>query len=200
MAPELVPLAAPVPLPSWFEWAKLIVPPIITGLVVLVGAYITYLFANRGRREDILYKERYKGFEEISGYLHSIEDFSLKYNNKLDELENYLDDTISSEDLLSISQEITSGVSELLNQRPSNKYLTLQHDGASMDYYGVINGLEILKELAEITNGYTFDDTAESNETKKEASEHLKEQLYLVRMSAYETVEVLLENLKLPKR
>lgn len=200
MAPELIPLAAPVPLPSWFEWLKVIAPPIITGLVVLAGAYITYRFANRGRREEILYKERYKGFEEISGYLHSIEDFSLKYNKKLDELENYLDETISSEDLILISQEIISGVSELLSQRPNNKYLTLQHEGASVDYYGVINSLDILKELAEITSGYTFDDTIESDEIKKEAAEPLKEQLYSIRISTYETVQVLLEHLKLPKR
>lgn len=81
MAPELVPITPTHNLQIWLDFAKIAIPPLITGAVVIRVAQLTYQYANKGRKEDILYKERYKGFEAISSYAHSME-------SKIDKLEH----------------------------------------------------------------------------------------------------------------
>lgn len=135
MAPELIPLAAPVPLPSWFEWAKLIVPPIITGLVVLAGAYITYHFANRGRKEDILYKERYKGFEELVGYTYTLDRF---FDNVVKELNCYTHGEKTPESFNTYVEQVIIDLRKIVDSRPNDKNLVLQSEHSKKLYSRVL--------------------------------------------------------------
>lgn len=77
MVPEILPVPSAAPINWGLEVAKLLVPPILTGVTVLTGAAITYRYATRGRKEDILFKERYKGFEQISSYCHDMKRLAL---------------------------------------------------------------------------------------------------------------------------
>ncbi|WP_156372881.1 hypothetical protein [Deinococcus sp. Leaf326] len=80
----LVPVApAPAPSPAAVNWTlellRLFVPPILTLLGALFGAWIGFDLANRGRKYEILYRERFKGFEAIATYAYSIRDTSKEF-------------------------------------------------------------------------------------------------------------------------
>jgi hypothetical protein len=57
---------------SQVNWAAEIVKFISTLGGVSIGAYAAYQFANKGRKEDLLIKERYKASETITGSLYNL--------------------------------------------------------------------------------------------------------------------------------
>lgn len=68
----------------WFEWAKLLVPGTVTGLVAVSAATLAYRFANRGRREDIFYKEKYKLYESLDEKLEKLDELSMQFHLQIE--------------------------------------------------------------------------------------------------------------------
>lgn len=67
---------APVqsPAPATLNWAVEGTKILATGLVAFGAAYWGYKLANNTRRYEILYKERFKGFENVAAYAYSLRD------------------------------------------------------------------------------------------------------------------------------
>lgn len=81
--------------PFMFDWAWAIAQTIDTTtqptnwyqvatpiLAALVGACLGYYVADKGRKRDILYKERFKSFEEIVDTLYTLRNSLRKFSNK----------------------------------------------------------------------------------------------------------------------
>jgi len=127
-------MATPAPVdPTWFDWAKLLIPPFGTGLVALVGAYIGFKLANKGRKYEILYKERFKGFEEIAGYLTVIESICDKHITQLSTASNY-PDGIPSMYLIQNVEKIRMEFMVAMGQAPNYKFLALQEKHIAAEY------------------------------------------------------------------
>lgn len=75
---------------TWFDWVKLIVPGVVTGTVAVVAAYFAYSYARRGRKEDILYKERYKLYESLDEKLEVIHKMSSEFYSYVDSVLFYM--------------------------------------------------------------------------------------------------------------
>ncbi|MFC3833074.1 MULTISPECIES: hypothetical protein [Deinococcus] len=81
--------AAALPPVNWpLELLKLFVPPILT----LIGVYIAFKLANRGRKYEILYKERYRATEEVIGHLYSVSGAVINMKNRAFELSVFQND------------------------------------------------------------------------------------------------------------
>lgn len=139
MNPETA--VATLPPVNWtLEILKLTVPPLLTALAVLIGAWAAYRFANRGRKEDILYKERYKDFEEIATFLSEIRRKCAKY---LD-----IDMGPSSKEIayhvLQFAKKTSDNFSSILNRQPNRRHLVLLSEETNAAYYSTLLILERL--------------------------------------------------------
>lgn len=146
MAPELIPLAAPVPLPSLFEWVKVIAPPIITGAVVLLGIRKTYDYANKGRKEDILYKERYKNFEAISIYAHSMENLIYEISEEV-RLIVLIPKRQNADYMSNAFSNLLEDSYKLIESTPNVSSIILFREDTKVSFYGLITSHPALNSL-----------------------------------------------------
>ncbi|MDV6373215.1 hypothetical protein [Deinococcus arenicola] len=123
-------------IPMWFEWVKLIVPGIVTGLVILLGAYLAYVFARRGRKEDILYKERYRAYGEVAGYMYDIRKFIRIHTLTFDGSYQTEQEVIEAMD---IGQK---ALNKLIESEPNKRNLVLLEDGIYSAYFNVELAIE----------------------------------------------------------
>lgn len=135
---SLNPMPGPEQVITWFDWAKIIIPPLITASIALTAAFLAYRFARRGRKEDILYKERYKSFEAIAGYLYEIMRFSDQ------KVETYSKNPSRNHEILKILEELKKELDILIDNEPNRINLVLLNSKTRSTYYSSVIILENL--------------------------------------------------------
>lgn len=134
-------LPDPTPVVFWGLTLKVLfttfAPAILTGLLALLGAWVGFGLANRGRKHEILYKERFKGFEEITSYLLHIQDSIKDFPDDLQyAFKNY--DSKGIEGLKAASDKLVLFVDSNLMTTPNRKNLVLLSERTRLQYHRLI--------------------------------------------------------------
>lgn len=123
---------------TWFDWAKILIPPLLTASIAIFAAVVAYVFAKRGRKEDILYKEKYKSFEAVAGFLFEI----MRFVDETDETTRIL--KIVKSRLPNAAKYVFEELEKISKNEPNRRHLVLLNSDTRKAYYLVVGSLDQL--------------------------------------------------------
>lgn len=187
-------VAAVLPPVNWpLETLKIFGPAI----VALTAAYLGFQLANRGRKYEILYRERYKSFEELAGFLYQIKDHCESYLNRDTpghrEMPHYVPQ---------FAKEVCGDLYPLHQKQPNKRHLILLGSKTRAVYNSTILLLDV---LIRDVNEYIPTQAEQYGKYVHEnmAGAHFEEILVIVRKLLNETDEAIrlaFKDIDLPRR
>lgn len=137
--------ATPAPAPAGVSWGLEIGKIVATGLVAFGAAFGGYKLANIGRKYDILYKERYKSFEEVAGFLYAV----IYLFDNLIEVSEQISSVMNGDPARNLVADAEHSLKKLLDEikPPNNRYLALLSPETRTLYYAALKQID---ELAEV--------------------------------------------------